>query len=89
MRKIMKLLLITVLFLIAACSTLENPNRAIQPVTYKNLKEKIYFTTCSGAVEDWGSCFSKAKQTCTNKYDVLSKSESATGGRRELTFQCK
>ncbi len=75
--------------MIAACSALENPDRALQPVTYKNVKDKIYFTTCSGAVEDWGSCFSKAKRTCTSTYDVLSKSESATGGRRELTFQCK
>ncbi len=77
------------LLALTGCSTLNNPNGAIQPVTYKNLKEKIMFTTCSGAVEEWGHCFTKAANACPNHYDVLERFESPVGGKRELTFKCK
>ncbi|NOT14645.1 MAG: hypothetical protein HOP21_03505 [Methylotenera sp.] len=85
----MKLLLITVLLALSACTALSNPNAAMQPVGYKNVQEKIMFTTCSGSVEEWGSCFAKAKKTCPNSYDVIERVESAVGGKRELTFKCK
>lgn len=78
-----------ILSFLVGCSTLNNPSGALQPVITKSLKEKIYFTTCSGAVEDWGSCNYKAQSTCSNGYSAINKFESAVGGRRELTFQCK
>ncbi len=60
-----------------------------QPVIEKNFKEKIFFTTCGGAVEDWGSCNKKAQKTCSNGFSVIKRFESPVGGRRELTFQCR
>ena len=59
-----------------------------QPVIEKNFKDRVFFTTCSGAVEDWGSCNLKAKNKCVNGYSVVNRFESAVNGRRELTFQC-
>lgn len=84
----MKPLLILIVLSIQGCSTLSNPDGALQPVVYKNLKEKIYSTTCSGAVEEWGSCFYKAKKTCTNSYSIISRNEEVMGGKRELVFKC-
>ena len=46
-------------------------------------------TTCSGAVENWGSCNNKANRTCNGNYVVLEKNESIVGGKRELIFECK
>lgn len=85
----MKLILIAMLLAISACSTLTNSNSTMQPVTYKNRQEKIMFTTCSGAVEEWGSCFAKAAKTCPNHYEVIERFETPVGGNRELTFKCK
>ena len=76
------------LLAISACSTLTNSNSTMQPVTYKNIQEKIMFTTCSGAVEEWGSCFAKAAKTCPNHYEVIERFETPVGGNRELTFKC-
>ena len=81
-----KLLLIG-LFILAGCQQLMHG--ATQPVVIKDLKNGVYFTTCAGAVEDWGSCHEKARNTCVNGYDVTKRIESPVGGRRELTFQCK
>lgn len=61
----------------------------MQPVKRIDVKEEIYFTTCSGMVEDWTSCNKKAMQTCSKGYDVLNKDENPTAARRELTFKCK
>jgi hypothetical protein len=83
----MKYSMLVIFTLLTACAQLMQGQQ--QPVTYKNLKEKIMFTTCSGSVEYWGSCFEKAKTTCPNGYAVLEKNESAVAGRRELTFQCQ
>ena len=85
----MKLILIAMLLALSACSALSNPGNAIQPVTYKNQQEKIMFTTCSGAVEEWGSCFSKAAKTCPNHYEVIERFETPYGATRELNFKCK
>jgi len=82
----MKYLFLVFVLLISACAQLMHGQE--QPVIQKNAKEKIYFTTCSGSVEDWGTCNTKAKNTCNNRYQVLNRFESAVGGRRELTFQC-
>ncbi len=75
--------------LFSGCSALNNPDGALQPVVYKNLKDQIYFTTCNGAVEDWGSCISKANKTCKSGFETLERLESPVGGKRELTFKCK
>ncbi len=82
----MKYILTIILISLVGCAQLMQGQQ--QPVTYKNLKEKIMFTTCSGSVEYWGSCFEKAKNTCQNGYIVLEKNENPTSGRRDLTFKC-
>jgi hypothetical protein len=61
----------------------------IQPVKVKDAKSKIMFTSCSGAVEDWASCYKKARNTCSNGYQILEQNENANGGFRDITFQCK
>lgn len=61
----------------------------MQPVKMLDAKQQIYFTTCSGTVEEWGSCNRKARETCTNGYETMEKVESAIGGKRELKFRCK
>lgn len=82
-----KYLAITLLLLSSGCAQLMNGQ--MQPVTVKDYKQQIMFTTCSGSVEDWGSCSQKAAKSCEKGYVVLNKIESAVGGRREITFQCK
>lgn len=82
----MKYTILMLILLVSACAQLMNGQQ--QPVIQKSVKEKIFFTTCSGAVEDWGSCNRKARSTCANGYSELKRFESAVGGRRELTFQC-
>lgn len=83
----MKLLITICTLLLNGCSQLMNGQ--IQPVVVKDANKAIMATTCSGSVEDWGTCNSKAKQKCPNGYIVLDKTENIVGGRRELTFQCK
>lgn len=83
----MKYLAFGFLLLLSGCQQLMQGQQ--QPVTYKNVKDKIMFTTCSGSVEYWGSCFEKAKNTCPKGYEVLEKNENPTSGRRDLTFRCK
>lgn len=86
----MKLIIVLLAALsLSACSSLMNAEGAMQPVQVVNAKEQVMFTTCSGAVEDWASCQRKASKTCQNGYEVLSKNESAIGGKREITFKCK
>ncbi len=79
------ILLISVVFLVG-CAQLMNGQ--IQPVKLKDAKSKVWFTTCSGAAEDWYSCNKKALDTCKSGYYPLNKFENANGGIRELTFKC-
>jgi len=74
-----------IVVLLTGCAQLMHGQQ--QPVVPKG--QGTYFTTCSGTVEEWGSCFSKAKNTCANGYEVLDKAESAVNGKREMTFMCK
>ena len=83
----MKYSMLVMLIVLTGCAQLMRGQQ--QPVTYKNVQEKIMFTTCSGSVEYWGSCFDKAKASCPNGYKVLDKNENPTAGRRDLTFQCQ
>ena len=68
-----------------ACAQLQHG--AVQPVIMK--KQDVYFTSCSGAVEFWGNCYDKARQTCPKGYDVLDTKQALNGGRRELNFKCR
>ena len=79
--------LLMAFFLLAGCQQLQHGQ--IQPIKLIDVKNGIYFTSCSGAVEDASRCLSKAYETCPKGYLVINKLESAVGGRRELTFQCK
>ena len=83
----MKYSMLVILIALTGCAQLIRGQQ--QPVTYKNFQEKIMFTTCSGSVEYWGSCFEKAKASCPHGYAVLDKNENPTAGRRDLTFQCQ
>ena len=85
----MKLLITVRMFVLSGCAQLMNGQAQAQPVVVKDAREQIMFTTCSGAVEDWGTCNSKAMKTCPNNYIVLEKTEDANGLFRNLTFQCK
>jgi hypothetical protein len=59
-----------------------------QPVNLINVKNKIFYTTCSGAVETWRNCYDKASRTCPNGYKISDKTENANGGYRTITFSC-
>ena len=86
----MKFLLFIPLSLLVACASLSNGGNQLQPVYPRGANGKTWFTTCNGAVEDWGSCQRKAMKTCPQGYETLDKVDmSAAGGRRELTFGCK
>lgn len=80
----MKLALILAAVSLAGCAQLKQGQQ--QPVIPE--AKGVYFTTCSGTVEDWGSCHRKAKNVCRNGYEVLYKNENPVGGRRELRFEC-
>lgn len=80
----MKKAFIAISVLLVACAQLKQGQ--MQPVIPE--AEGAYFTTCSGTVEDWGSCHRKAKNVCKNGYEVLYKNENPVGGRRELRFAC-
>ena len=82
----MKLLLIAFAICLVGCAQLMKGQE--QPVVVKNAKDNIYYTTCSGAVEYWGSCYNKAARTCNKNYAILEKTENANGGFRTMTFKC-
>jgi hypothetical protein len=84
--KQMKLIIATLMMLLSACAQLQKGE--LQPVKRIDAKEPIYFTTCSGMVEDWASCNRKAMKTCPKGYSVTSKEENPTAGRRDMTFRC-
>jgi hypothetical protein len=85
----MKLLTLLLPLILSACSALMNAEGAAQPVKRIDVKEMIFFTTCSGVVEDWGTCNSKAQKTCQNGYEIMKKEENSPTAYRELTFKCK
>ncbi len=71
--------------LLSGCAQLMNGQ--IQPVVMK--ANNVYYTTCSGAVENMASCNKKAMDTCANGYNILEKFQDAQGAIRILTFECK
>jgi hypothetical protein len=54
----------------------------------RNAKEKIYYTTCSGIVENCGSCCKKGARSCRKGYAIIEKTENANGGFRTMIFKC-
>ena len=85
----MKKIIVIVLLTLTGCAQLQHGQ--IQPVVSKMSRDKgeYYFTSCSGAVEDWNSCYQKARTTCSGGYATLSTIDNNRGTQRELTFQCK
>ncbi len=83
----MKKIITLVLIVLSGCNSLRNPQ--VQPVIRKNIKEEGFFTTCSGLAEGWGSCFNKAKITCTNGYIEVGREQDSSGTHRSFTFKCK
>lgn len=82
----MKSILIITLMLITSCAQLMKG--AEQPVLqYRDAK--TFKTTCSGAVEDWGSCARKASRTCSNGYQIEEKTQDSYGAIRTMIFTCK
>jgi len=82
----MKYGLLISLLLLTACAQLMKG--AEQPVMqYRDAN--TFRTTCSGAVEHWGSCNLKANRTCSNGYVIIEKIADANAVHRELIFSCK
>jgi hypothetical protein len=81
----MKQIFIGVVMVLTGCAQLMNGQ--IQPVVMK--KENVYYTTCSGAVENMANCNKKAMNTCARGYNILDKFQDAQGAIRSLTFECK
>lgn len=80
----MKTIVLVLTLLLTACAQLMNGQE--QPVISK--KDGVYYTTCSGAVENWGSCYNKASRTCPKGYSIWEKTDNANGGFRTMTFKC-
>lgn len=85
----MKLMIMLSTLLLTSCYALSNPQGTIQSVKLVDANQKVYKTTCSGMVEMWPDCLSKAKTTCDKGYIELEKIITPAGARRELKFQCK
>ncbi len=81
----MKSLGLVLTIALSGCAQLMNGQ--IQPVVLKG--NNLYYTTCSGAVENMASCNRKAMETCGNGYNILDKFQDANGAIRSLTFECK
>jgi hypothetical protein len=81
----MKLIFIGIAVFLVGCAQLMNGQT--QPVVLK--KQNVYYTTCSGAVENMADCNRKAMNTCANGYNILDKFQDAQGAIRSLTFECK
>jgi len=58
----MKLVVVILTLILAACSSLSNPQGAAQGVKMVD-KKGTYKVTCSGAVEEWANCYARASQT--------------------------
>jgi hypothetical protein len=81
----MKYIALVLTIALSGCAQLMNGQ--IQPVVMKG--NNVYFTTCSGAVENMANCNSKAMATCSNGYNILDKFQDTQGAHRSLTFECK
>ena len=83
----MKLLVISLIFVLSGCDNLMHGRQG--PVEVKDANQQIMFTTCNAAAENWGTCYSKAMKACPNDYIVLEKNDDPKRIFRNMTFQCK
>lgn len=81
----MKYVLLTIIFLVSACTSMMNFQE--QPVI--KLADNLYKTTCDGVAEAMDSCNRKANKMCTNGYVIVEKIQLNDFVHRELTFKCK
>ena len=81
----MKYLGLVLTIALSGCAQLMNGQ--IQPVVLKG--NNVYYTTCSGAVENMADCNRKAMSTCKSGYNIIDKFQDAQGAIRTLTFECK
>ncbi len=81
----MKYLCLLLVLMLNGCEQLVRP----QEQSIKQIDNDMYFTTCSGVVETIGTCYEKAKRTCSGNYSVIKEFRDSLGVHRELTFQCK
>lgn len=82
----MRMLLVLILFL-TGCAQLTNTEGASQKVI--SLGKGRFSVSCSGLVDNWPDCFSKARTSCTNGYEEIARKESSVNVAREMVFQCK
>lgn len=80
----MRLQLVVFALILTGCAQLLKGQE--QPVITK--KDGVYYTTCSGVVESFGTCNNKALVTCPKGYSVVEKFQDANGVIRSLTFKC-
>jgi hypothetical protein len=78
--------IILLAFFFTGCAQLTSGQE--QPVLTRNAKEGIYYTTCSGAVENFSTCNAKAMKRCTKGYVVVENYQDSNGTIRSITFQC-
>ena len=83
----MKLLVISLIFVLSGCDNLMHGRQG--PVEVKDANQQIMYTTCNAAAENWGTCYSKALKACPNDYIVLEKNDDPKRIFRNMTFQCK
>lgn len=83
----MRLFLFGFILVLEGCAQLLNGQA--QPVQGSLKYKNAYFTTCAGAVEDWGTCNRKAIDTCPRGYTLLEKNLDSYGMKREIHFECK
>ena len=82
----MKYFLLVLIFAFVGCAQLRQGQA--QPVKQIG-RDDLYSTTCSGMAETIGTCYDKAKTTCSGGYTVIKEFRDSSGVHRELTFQCK
>ena len=74
--------------MLSGCAQLTNSGGYVSPVLIVDAKQKIYSNVCSGTVEDWGNCHERASRNCPNGYEIIKKTETPVGAKRELIFKC-
>jgi len=80
-----KLFVLCFLFLTSCAQLMKGDEQPV--IQFRDAK--TFKTTCSGTVEDWGSCYRKAKRTCANGYEVTDRNQDSRGVVREMIFTCK
>ena len=64
----MRSIVILYAFFLSSCYAFNHPGDTVQPVITLDANQQIYKASCSGLVEAWPDCLSKAKNTCKDGY---------------------